>query len=120
MGSGTTSACCCTTTASLTRGAQPTRRCSASPTGYGYNRHVRTRYAVGLTSPRPLRVVRHTPQSYRFQCKNKNIGWRLDYALASDTLATSVRDSFIRRHMPGSDHCPIGLVLDVAAVSGSK
>lgn len=42
----------------------------------------------------------------------KNVGWRIDYVLASASAARRVRDAFIWDHVFGSDHCPVGVDLD--------
>lgn len=52
--------------------------------------------------------------SQRFGVRAKNIGWRIDYVLASPEAMTFVRDAFIHPHVMGSDHCPIGVELDPA------
>ena len=44
--------------------------------------------------------------------REKNVGWRIDYILASPAAMKRVRDTFIWPHVTGSDHCPIGI--DVA------
>ena len=49
--------------------------------------------------------------SYRFSARKKNIGWRIDYFMASEQLAPQVAESFILPTYEGSDHCPIGVVL---------
>ena len=41
----------------------------------------------------------------------RNIGWRIDYFLASQSLRTSVEKSFILPTVMGSDHCPVGMVI---------
>ena len=52
--------------------------------------------------------------SYRFQSRQKNIGWRIDYFIVSEHLKNRIKDAFILPDVLGSDHCPIGLdiVLD--------
>jgi len=45
--------------------------------------------------------------SYRFNCRQKNIGWRLDYFVVSDDLLPRVTEAYPRRHVQGSDHCPL-------------
>jgi exodeoxyribonuclease-3 len=50
--------------------------------------------------------------SYRFQARQKNAGWRIDYFLVSDRWMKKVRDSLIYDQVLGSDHCPVGLELD--------
>jgi len=44
--------------------------------------------------------------------REKNVGWRIDYVLASPAAARRVIDAFIWPHVLGSDHCPVGV--DVA------
>ena len=44
--------------------------------------------------------------------RQRNIGWRIDYILASPNLAPLLRDAFIQKDVPGSDHAPIGVDLD--------
>ena len=50
--------------------------------------------------------------SYRFQARQKNAGWRIDYFLVSNRWMEKVRDSLIYGQVLGSDHCPVGLELD--------
>ncbi len=44
----------------------------------------------------------------------KNVGWRIDYVCVSRRLAPQVRETFIRGKIMGSDHCPVGIVLEEA------
>ena len=50
--------------------------------------------------------------SYRAGARQRNVGWRIDYFLASDELAPSLREAFILPEILGSDHCPVGIRLD--------
>ena len=45
--------------------------------------------------------------SYRFRAREKNIGWRMDYFLASKRLADNITDAVIHTEIFGSDHCPV-------------
>jgi exodeoxyribonuclease III len=55
----------------------------------------------------------YTYFSYRFSCRTKNIGWRLDYFVVSESLMDDVVESTIRRECYGaSDHLPIVLILN--------
>lgn len=54
----------------------------------------------------------YTWWSYRFSARSKNIGWRIDYFLVSDNMIKDIKDSIIYSDILGSDHCPIGLVLE--------
>ena len=49
--------------------------------------------------------------SYRFQARQKNIGWRIDYFLVSNRLMPDVEGAAIHTDIYGSDHCPVELTL---------
>ena len=51
--------------------------------------------------------------SYRFHAREKNAGWRIDYFLVSDRLRESVAAAPVYQEIYGSDHCPVGLELDL-------
>ncbi len=50
--------------------------------------------------------------SYRFQARAKNAGWRIDYFIVSEVLNDKIQDSVIYSDILGSDHCPVGLILE--------
>ncbi len=56
----------------------------------------------------------YTWWSQMHDARRKNIGWRIDYVLASPAAMKYVRAAFIRPNVTGSDHCPIGVDLDPA------
>lgn len=49
--------------------------------------------------------------SYRFNARQKNIGWRIDYFVTSNELDKNVKNSEILEEVKGSDHAPIKLGL---------
>jgi len=51
--------------------------------------------------------------SYMGQARTKNVGWRIDYFLVSENLKSTVREATILPDVMGSDHCPVGVVLEV-------
>ena len=51
--------------------------------------------------------------SYRFKARQNNAGWRIDYFLVSDALRGAVAGASIYSEVMGSDHCPVGLELDL-------
>jgi exodeoxyribonuclease-3 len=57
--------------------------------------------------------------SQRFGVRAKNIGWRIDYVLASPAAMRHVRGAFISSKVTGSDHCPVGVDVD-PAIFGDK
>ena len=50
--------------------------------------------------------------SYRFQARQKNAGWRIDYFIISERLRNRLHDAKIHTGILGSDHCPVELDLD--------
>lgn len=53
----------------------------------------------------------YTWWTYRFNARQRNIGWRLDYFLVSETLLPQVNDVLVHTEVMGSDHCPVSLIL---------
>lgn len=49
--------------------------------------------------------------SYQFNARANNAGWRIDYFLVSKCLENRLQDAVIYKDVPGSDHCPVGLIL---------
>jgi len=59
----------------------------------------------------PDAAERYSWWSYRAGARSKNIGWRIDYFLVSESLMPAVKNAFILEEITGSDHCPVGIVL---------
>lgn len=51
--------------------------------------------------------------SYRFHARDKNVGWRIDYFLASDSLKYNLINAAIHTEIFGSDHCPVELTAEL-------
>ena len=47
--------------------------------------------------------------SYRANSRVNNKGWRIDYALVSESLKKNINNSFILNSVKHSDHCPVGV-----------
>ena len=43
--------------------------------------------------------------------RERNVGWRIDYFLISQSLRNRLENAFIRQEVLGSDHCPVGIIL---------
>lgn len=54
----------------------------------------------------------YTWWSYMGKAREKNVGWRIDYFLISRSLKPHLKNAFILPEVMGSDHCPVGIVLD--------
>lgn len=57
---------------------------------------------------------RYSWWTYRFKARDRNIGWRIDYFFVSQDLIDQgrVKEALIHNDIYGSDHCPIGLILE--------
>ncbi len=51
--------------------------------------------------------------SYMGRAREKNIGWRIDYFIVSDDIKDKIKDAMIYPDIFGSDHCPVGLEIDL-------
>jgi exodeoxyribonuclease III len=60
----------------------------------------------------PAEKERYTWWSLATAARARNIGWRIDYVCVSPSLRGRLKDAFILDRITGSDHCPVGIVLD--------
>lgn len=51
----------------------------------------------------------YTWWSYMKGVRERNVGWRIDYFLVSQSFTSNIVDAFVYKDILGSDHCPIGL-----------
>ena len=58
-------------------------------------------------------TVTYSWWSYRMNARARNTGWRIDYFLASASLREKLQDALIYTEVYGSDHCPVGLIIDL-------
>lgn len=56
-------------------------------------------------------TVKYSWWSYRFQARQRNAGWRIDYFLVSDSMKDRIAGAEIHNEILGSDHCPVELNL---------
>ena len=50
--------------------------------------------------------------SYMGRAREKNIGWRIDYFIVSDSIKSNIKGAMIYDKVLGSDHCPVGLLFE--------
>lgn len=55
----------------------------------------------------------YTWWSHFANARARNVGWRIDYFLVSESLKSRVKDAAIHADVMGSDHCPISIQLDI-------
>ncbi|WP_271711662.1 exodeoxyribonuclease III [Marinigracilibium pacificum] len=58
-------------------------------------------------------TVAYSWWSYRAGAREKNIGWRIDYFLVSESLIGDIKDTGIHPDYFESDHCPVSIKLEV-------
>ncbi len=58
-------------------------------------------------------TIKYSWWSFRSGARGKNIGWRIDYFLASKKLTNNILKAEIFDQVTGSDHCPVLLELDI-------
>ena len=61
----------------------------------------------------PNKEEQYSWWSYMGHAREKNIGWRIDYFIISNDIKSKIKDAYIFPNIFGSDHCPVGLSLDI-------
>ena len=51
--------------------------------------------------------------SYMFNARPNNVGWRIDYFVISEVLRPNLKNAFILAEVMGSDHCPVGIEIEL-------
>ena len=74
----------------------------------GFSRFVEAGFVDSFRHFHPDTVA-YSWWSYRAGARQKNIGWRIDYVLTSQTLLPKISQTFILPEIMGSDHCPVGI-----------
>ncbi len=65
-----------------------------------------------------FRTFNNEPGQYTYwdqitRARERNAGWRIDYFMVSDDIASKVKDAKIHPDVTGSDHCPVSINIDV-------
>lgn len=61
----------------------------------------------------PEKTDAYTWWSYMGKAREKNVGWRIDYFIVSNSIKEKITDAKIYPDVLGSDHCPIELKIDI-------
>jgi exodeoxyribonuclease-3 len=77
----------------------------------GMNRYTKEGFVDTFRHFYPEEENKFSWWSYRAGARTRNVGWRIDYFLVSQSLIPSVKDAFILNEVLGSDHCPVGIEL---------
>lgn len=57
--------------------------------------------------------VEYSWWSYMFHARENNAGWRIDYFVVSNRILDKVKESRIYTDVMGSDHCPVGIEIEI-------
>lgn len=65
-----------------------------------------------------LRVFNQEPEQYSWwdmqsRARDRNVGWRIDYFFVSENVKANLKDAFILQEVMGSDHCPVGIEIQL-------
>ena len=60
----------------------------------------------------PDRTDAYSWWSYRMRARERNVGWRIDYFIVSESIAGRMTAAEIHDGLEGSDHCPVSLDID--------
>ena len=61
----------------------------------------------------PEEPEQYTWWNMQTRARERNVGWRIDYFFVNEAFKDNVKDAFILPDVMGSDHCPIGIVIEV-------
>ena len=57
--------------------------------------------------------IAYTWWSYMGQARQKDVGWRIDYFVVSKDIKEKIKDAYIYKDIYGSDHCPVGIEIEI-------
>ena len=57
--------------------------------------------------------VQYSWWSFRAGARTRNVGWRIDYVMVSERLVSKIKKTFVWDEVKGSDHCPVGIEIDL-------
>lgn len=80
---------------------------------FGFDAFEKAGFVDTFRSKYPNRTDAYTWWSHWGNSRQKNVGWRIDYALVSKSISKKVISSEIHPEVMGSDHCPISIVLEI-------
>ncbi len=79
----------------------------------GFDALMNAGFVDTLRAQYPDKPELYTWWSHWGNARTRNVGWRIDYFLVSKQLKKNILDTYILPEVMGSDHCPIGIKLNV-------
>lgn len=81
-----------------------------------FSEHLAAGFVDVFRQQHPNVPKQYTWWSYRMRARERNIGWRIDYFLASQRLLPAITNCTLLTEVMGSDHAPVSLTLDLAKI----
>ena len=78
-----------------------------------FNRLLENGFTDTFRYLNPDKAGAYTWWSYMFNARQNNAGWRIDYFLVSNRIADRITATPIYSDILGSDHCPVGLEINL-------
>ncbi|HPJ17457.1 MAG TPA: exodeoxyribonuclease III [Candidatus Woesebacteria bacterium] len=65
-----------------------------------------------------FRVFNQKAENYTWwdqitKARERNVGWRIDYVFIDEKLKKNLKEAFILKEVYGSDHCPVGIEIEI-------
>ncbi len=79
----------------------------------GFSNFIKAGFVDTFRELYPDKKAAYTWWSHFANCRKRNIGWRIDYFLISKILRPNLKKAFILPDVMGSDHCPVGIEIDI-------
>lgn len=78
----------------------------------GFSKFMNAGFIDTFRKQHPDEPNHYTWWSHWANARARNVGWRIDYILASQSLEKHITDAFILPDVMGSDHCPVGIKIE--------
>lgn len=78
----------------------------------GFGNFLKAGFVDVLRKRHPGEAGLYTWWSHWANARERNVGWRIDYVIASKRLEKQISDAFILPSVTGSDHCPVGIEIE--------
>lgn len=79
----------------------------------GFGNFISAGFVDIFRDQHPSETKKYTWWSHWGDARARNVGWRIDYFLVSSKFKKSISESFILPEVMGSDHCPVGIKVDL-------
>lgn len=80
----------------------------------GFDNLIKAGFVDTFRSKYPDKTQAYTWWTHWANARARNVGWRIDYWLASKSVLKNIKETSIHPEVLGSDHCPISLEIDLS------